>query len=323
MPMILIVLINFSKIIMNNSLISIIIPTYNGSKNIKRALTSVLNQTYPNIEIIVVDDASTDNTIEVVNSIKDKRIKLLRHTTNRNGSAARNTGIRASKGEYIAFLDDDDEWLPEKLSRQLEYLESKNPKEWKAVVCGHTMEKSGKVREVFATKEGNLTKEILMMQISMGLGSTLLIQKSATEEVGLFDEKYLRHQDLEFTLRYLRRYKLAAVRECLVKRYGHSGNPSGEKMLAVKKIYLEDFKQDIEQFDKKTVKQIYARQWLQVSKHFALDGDIKNTFKYYFKSLSFAFLFSIYTKILPLENYFTIPYYLLVTLIFGKQKSKR
>ena len=135
-----------------------------------------------------------------------------------------------------------------------------------------------------------------------GLGSTLLIQKSATEEVGLFDEKYLRHQDLEFTLRYLRRYKLAAVRECLVKIHGHSGNPSGARMLTTKKMFLKDFEKDIEQFDKKTVKQIYARQWLQVSKHFALDGDIKNTFKYYFKSLSFAFLFQYILKFFHLKT---------------------
>jgi len=308
---------------MHKDLISVIIPTFNGSQNIRRAIMSALNQTYPNIEIIVVDDGSTDNTVEVVKDIKDERIKLLRHSTNKNGSAARNTGIRASNGEYIAFLDDDDEWFPEKLFKQMEYLKQKDPKEYKAVVCGHTIEKGDKVRRVFATKEGNLTKEILMMQVSMGLGSTLLMHKDAIEEIGFFDERYLRHQDLEFTLRYLRRYKLAAVKECYAKIHGHSGNPSGEKMLVVKNMFLEDFKQNIEQFDKKTVKQIYARQWLQVSKHFALDADIKNTFKYYYKSLSFAFLFSTYTKILPLENYLTIPYYLLKSLIFGKKKPKR
>lgn len=302
--------------------ISVIIPTYNGSQTITRAIKSVLNQDYPNIEIIVVDDASTDDTVATIEKIKDPRIKLLRHFTNKNGSATRNTGIRASKGKYIAFLDDD-EWLPEKLSKQIEYLKSKNSIEYKAVVCGYTMEKAGKVRKIFAKKEGNLTKEILMMQISMGLGSTLLIEKNAVEEIALFDEKYVRHQDLEFILRYFRKYKLAAVRECLVRIFGHSGNPSGEKLLGVKKMFLTDFKKEIEQFDKKTGRQIYARQWLQVSKHFALDGNIKNTIQYYLKSLSFAFLFSTYIKILPLENYLTIPYYLLKSLIFGKQKAKR
>ena len=304
----------------NLPLISIIIPTYNGSRTIQRAVASALNQTYPNIEVIVVDDASTDNTVEIVNGIKDKRVKLLRHSTNKNGSAARNTAIKASLGDYIALLDDDDEWLPEKLVKQMGYLAEKDSREYKAVVCGHTMEKGG---EIITKKEGDLTKEILMMQVSMGLGSTLLIQKKAVEEIGLFDEKYLRHQDWEFTLRYLRKYKLATMKDCLVNIYGHSGNPSGEKILSVKKLFLKDFKQDIEKLGERTARRIYARQWLQVSKHFALDGDIKNTIKYYFKSLSLAFLFSKNIKFLPIENYLTIPYSLLRALLFKTKRRRR
>src|SRR5258705_13939604 len=104
------------------SQVSVVIPTHNRSEFLRSAIASVLGQTYQDFELIVVDDASTDSTAEVVVSFNDSRIKFIRHQTNQGGSAARNTGIRASKCDYIAFLDDDDEWSPRKLSKQVEVL---------------------------------------------------------------------------------------------------------------------------------------------------------------------------------------------------------
>jgi len=94
--------------------VSVIIPTYNRAHLVGRAIRSVLNQTYQDFEIIVVDDCSTDNTEEIVKGFNDHRIRYMRHDRNRGGSAARNTGIKASQGKYIAFLDSDDEWLLKK-----------------------------------------------------------------------------------------------------------------------------------------------------------------------------------------------------------------
>lgn len=100
-------------------LVTVIIPTYNRDYVLKRALLSAISQTYQNVEILVVSDASTDTTEEIVKSITDPRIKYIYHEKNRGLAAARNTGIKNSAGEYITFLDDDDEWLPEKISRQI------------------------------------------------------------------------------------------------------------------------------------------------------------------------------------------------------------
>ena len=94
--------------------VSVIIPTYNRAHLVGRAIRSVLNQTYQDFEIIVVDDCSTDNTEEIVKGFNDHRIRYMRHDRNRGGSAARNTGIKASQGKYIAFLDSDDERLLKK-----------------------------------------------------------------------------------------------------------------------------------------------------------------------------------------------------------------
>ena len=107
--------------------VSVIIPTHNRSEFLGAAIGSVLSQTFQDFELIVVDDASTDTTAEVVASFNDERIKFIRHGMNKGGSVARNTGILNSTGDYIAFLDDDDEWLPAKLSKQIQVLLSSPP----------------------------------------------------------------------------------------------------------------------------------------------------------------------------------------------------
>jgi len=109
---------------MKNPTVSVIIPTYNRAHLVGRSIQSVINQTYQDFEIIVVDDGSTDNTEDIIKEFqkKDKRIKHIKHNKNKGGSAARNTGIRAARGEYIAFLDSDDEWMPTKLEKQTSYF---------------------------------------------------------------------------------------------------------------------------------------------------------------------------------------------------------
>lgn len=106
------------------TLVSVIIPTYNREAVLPRAIRSVLSQDYTNIEVIVVDDCSTDGTQTVMSQFNDPRIRLITHEQNRGAGATRNTGIQAAKGEIIAFQDSDDEWLDGKLTRQIEVLES-------------------------------------------------------------------------------------------------------------------------------------------------------------------------------------------------------
>ncbi|MBE3591911.1 glycosyltransferase [Thermoanaerobacter sp. RKWS2] len=100
-----------------NNLVSVIVPAYNAEKYIGEAIKSVLSQTYPYFELIIVDDASTDSSVEVVRSFNDDRIRLIQHDKNRGPGAARNTAIEAAKGEWMAILDADDQWLPERLEK--------------------------------------------------------------------------------------------------------------------------------------------------------------------------------------------------------------
>lgn len=99
------------------SLVSIIVPMYNAERYIGEAIKSVLDQTYPHFELIIVDDASTDRSVEIIRSFNDDRIQLIQHDKNRGPGAARNTAIEAAQGDWIAILDADDQWLPQRLEK--------------------------------------------------------------------------------------------------------------------------------------------------------------------------------------------------------------
>ena len=112
----------------NTPKVSVIIPTYNRADLLPRAVKSALSQTYDDYEILIVDDCSTDHTRETVSAWDDERVRYTRHTENRGQSGALNMGIHNASGQYIAFLDDDDEWVPTKLEKQVAVLESSDPK---------------------------------------------------------------------------------------------------------------------------------------------------------------------------------------------------
>ena len=115
-------------------LVSVVIPTYNRASMVGSAIASVLRQTIDNLEVIVVDDGSTDDTENAVKGLKDDRIRYIRHAVNKRLPATRNTGIANARGRYIAFLDDDDQWGPDKLRRQLDAIQDCD-----AVLCASTV----------------------------------------------------------------------------------------------------------------------------------------------------------------------------------------
>lgn len=106
----------------NKGLVSIVMPSYNSEKYIKASIESVLNQTYPYWELLIVDDCSTDKTVEIIKSFKDERIKLFQNKINSGAAISRNWALREAKGKWIAFLDSDDLWLPKKLEEQLQFM---------------------------------------------------------------------------------------------------------------------------------------------------------------------------------------------------------
>ena len=107
---------------MEKGLVSIIMPSYNAEKYISAAIESVRKQTYSNWELIIVDDCSKDNTLEIVRGIQDERIRLYQNETNSGAAVSRNKALREARGEWIAFLDADDLWVPEKLDEQIKFM---------------------------------------------------------------------------------------------------------------------------------------------------------------------------------------------------------
>ena len=106
--------------------VSVIIPVYNSSKYVLECLNSVLNQTYKNLEIIVIDDKSTDNSVEIIETIKDKRIKLIKQEKNLGVALTRNRGIEEATGSYLCFIDSDDKWKNKKIEKQIKFMNKKN-----------------------------------------------------------------------------------------------------------------------------------------------------------------------------------------------------
>ena len=186
-------------------LVSVVIPTYNRADLIDRAINSVIEQSYKNLEIIVVDDNSQDKTAEVVNSLGDNRIHYYYHNTNLGGSAARNTGVNKSQGKYIAFLDSDDVWLPHKLENQLEEI-SANIDHLDKIVSYTKFQKSSRVfyQRSILPQRGKKTMETIADYFWLAGGefltSTILISRSLAI-VNPFQTSLRKHQDLDFILR--------------------------------------------------------------------------------------------------------------------------
>ncbi|MBQ8058635.1 MAG: glycosyltransferase family 2 protein [Prevotella sp.] len=200
---------------MEKSLVSVIIPSHGGGQYLERAVDSVLSQTYPNIEIIVVDDngIGTPNQLSTQQIMQkycsNEKVKYVCHKVNKNGSIARNTGFKHSSGKYIALLDDDDEYLPKKIERQVKLLDSLS-QEYAFVYCSHDVYKDDRlVRHVTAEKSGDLFFEKISHEIEIQT-SGVLIKRDIFDKIEGFDESFQRHQDWEFIERVLFQYKAQA-----------------------------------------------------------------------------------------------------------------
>lgn len=203
----------------SNPIVSVIVPTHDRASILPRAINSVLRQTYPNLELIVVDDASQDHTAHVLESIDDPRIKYLHHTKPRGAAAARNTGIRHASGDYIAFLDSDDEWFPSKLAQQIQ-LFCNSPSHIGAVYTGLAVltRDNHLVATHTPTKSGDLGREIYFGNC-VGPLSTVAVRSECLQHCGLFDERLPSCQDWDLYIRIAQKYYFYFVADCLVKYY--------------------------------------------------------------------------------------------------------
>ena len=200
--------------------VSVIIPTYNRGYDIRKSIYSVINQSYKPYEIIVVSDGSNDNTKEVVENIMREYpfISFYEYFPNRGANFARNYGIKKSKGDYIAFLDDDDQWLEKKLEKQMNIFKRYNNIDLVYTGLNNIYLEDNIKYISLPEKYDNISKEILFHNI-VSTTSTVCVKKDVLIDVGGFDENLPALQDYELWIRICQKYKIYGIREPLINYY--------------------------------------------------------------------------------------------------------
>ena len=213
-------------------LVSIIINCFNGQSYLKKSVSSILNQTYKNWEIIFWDNKSTDNSKKILKNFKDRRIKYFYSKKFNTLYKSRNLAIKKTKGNFVAFLDVDDTWLPNKLKLQLEKFKDKKV----GLVYGKFLKynKDSLFRKKqFITKqnlpEGYITKNLLK-SYPVGLLTIMIRKKFIQKEKEIFKVKYNYLGDLDFVLRFSLKYKFAAVQECIGVYRQHNNQMQKKKL---------------------------------------------------------------------------------------------
>lgn len=200
--------------------VSVVLPTHDRAALLRRSLGSVLAQTFGDLEVVVVDDGSTEDIGAAAAAFGDPRVRVVRLPERRGGGGARNAGIAAARGRLIAFQDSDDEWLPEKLERQVALLERAGPGVGVAY-CGFWREKEGsRVRYPLPGEprlEGDLRRELL--QRNFITTAAALVRAPILAEVGGFDPAFPRYQDWDLWARVAQRTRFAFLDEPLLLQY--------------------------------------------------------------------------------------------------------
>ncbi|MBK9174076.1 MAG: glycosyltransferase family 2 protein [Blastocatellia bacterium] len=210
---------------MKKGLVSVIIPNYNYAKFIQRTIKSVLAQTYSNIEIIVIDDGSTDGSLRVLEEFGDKVMTIVQN--NQGVSRARNRGFEASSGEFIAFLDADDLWLPQKIERQISCFQEDEMLGF--VHCSMTLigPNEEPIADITNGSSGFIADAFLRFEgegAVVGAGSTGIVRRVVFSEVGGFDPEMSTAADWDFCYRIARRHKVGFVTDPLVLYRVHNSN---------------------------------------------------------------------------------------------------
>lgn len=242
--------------------VSVIIPTYNRAGLVGHTIQSVREQTFEGWELIVVDDASEDNTRDVVCSIGNSKVKYIRHEVNRGGSAARNTGIENANGRYILMIDDDD-IIKKNHLRTLVNGAKKMGKNWGVFYTGFILDRGFKENRIYPKWKGYI-KEKLLTEGSIGTTAVALIEKETLRRAGGFDENLPRHQDWDLYIRLAKKTKFYPLRSLtVIKR--HTGKPSLEKVVKSKKYMREKFSDELRNLRFIKRRKFYSRESLRLA----------------------------------------------------------
>lgn len=274
-------------------LVSVVTPTYKRSTKLPRAIDSILSQTYKSLELFVVNDNDpNDEYTQYVKKItekysEDSRFNLIIQDKHINGAVARNVAIKHAKGEYIAFLDDDDWWEPNKIEEQIKVLELLD-ESWGGVSCKFTFydvngNVIGKTRKY---RDGKIYKDILYLQSDVAT-STLLLRRTALDDAGYFDENLLRNQDLQLLVFFTYKFKLKEVDQYLhcVDVSDAQNRANGDKAIEVKNNFYKSVSPILKTLSSSEYNCMDAMRNLEISFLYFREGKKYYGFKYLLKVL--------------------------------------
>ena len=284
--------------------VSVIIPTHNRAEFLRSAITSVLKQTFQDFEIIIIDDASKDHTREVITHFNDTRIKVIHNQVSKGAAGSRNIGVMNTNCGYIAFLDDDDEWLPEKLKIQNRLLDNSSPEVGGICTGCFTIEKMrGRVLPINNYENNDLSKGNFITT------SSLLLRRRCFEQCGLFDEHMPTGSDYDMWIRISEKFSFKIIKDALVNYYIHENSLTlnYEKKI----IGLEILFKKHDDFFKQHPKE-YSRWHLNLGVLYCYRGEVRKGRK--------AFSKSIRMNPFEIRNYFNFTLSLLGVESFKKLK---
>jgi glycosyltransferase involved in cell wall biosynthesis len=244
--------------------VSVVIPAYDRAGSIGRALDSVLAQSFRDFEVIVVDDGSRDGTPELCEARGDARVRVLRHKSNRGAAAARNTGVRAARGRWCAFLDSDDTWFSDKLERQIEFLSSARAR---ACCSGYRLvDEQGNARDYLPQRP---ERKRLFLGCDLSPGTTLVAERAVFDEVGPYDESLPRYEDWDWLLRCERDHELVVVPLTLAEVH-FSPRRSAVGIEAAARTFLARYDAELAILGP-LGRRARGLRWLEVARYYALE----------------------------------------------------
>lgn len=287
------------------STVSVIIPTYNRARMLKEAIESVLKQTFTDFELIVVNDHSTDNTEAVIQKFDDQRIRYLahpeKHTGDEGAAQARNTGISVAQSRYVAFLDDDDFWLPQKLEFQVKKLNDTSAKIGAVYTAYYKVDENDRIIDKVIPQSNVSNFRSLLIRNWIGTTSTVMVKKSCLNDIGIFDPHLPSCQDWDLWLRIARKYRIVPIRKPLVKMRIHQGEKGKTRIsknlksaIKGRTLLHNKYKESLKNQDRHS----RAAYHFEEGRFFAYHLQLRKARKQFWKSLETKFSFSALLRVL-------------------------
>jgi len=282
--------------------VTIVIPAHNAEDSIKACINSALNQSYNNVEVVVVDDASTDATSKICQDFGDK-IVFEGLIENAGGSNARNVGVEKSQGKYIAFLDSDDVFFPNKVQDQIDFMVEGS------LSVSYCMAENEIGVELGKGYKKDFASELLIGDVDIVSSSAIMIEKTVHKEMNGFDIRFKRHQDIEYIVRASEMSKVGFLSKACFRKI-NSGSPSFSSVYQGVNLMWDVFHSKIQSFSDIRKKQVYAKGYYRFFE-LALKERKLSSVIYLFKAI----------KMHPKILFKKVNVYMIKAIVFLKGKS--